>query len=172
MRLLGRDERLQEAIRRQLAGTARREPAARRRARQRPGEALAALSERRRKLLELHYKDQISGELFAEEEGRLADQIEAIRAEATDDRDKQATADDVSVRFEAVAAALRDLDIDRMWQEATETERRVLVDELVEEVAVFPDHLEVKVAGAPRINVRLDEVGLKVSENGGVGEGT
>ena len=172
MRLLGRDERLQEAIRRQLAGTARREPAARRRARQRPGEALAALSDRRRKLLELHYKDQISGELFAEEEGRLADQIEAIRAEAMDDREKQATADDVSVRFEAVAAALRDLDIDRMWQEATETERRVLVDELVEEVGVFPDHLEVKVAGAPRINVRLDEVGLKVSENGGVGEPT
>ena len=82
------------------------------------------------------------------------------------------TADDVSVRFEAVAAALRDLDIERMWQEATETERRVLVDELVEEVAVFPDHLEVKVAGAPRINVRLDEVGLKVSENGGVGDAT
>jgi len=164
MRLLGRDERLQEAIRRQLAGTARREPAASRRtARQRPGEALAALSERRRKLLELYYKDRISGELFAEEEGRLASQIEAFRAEATDDREKQATANDVSVRFEAVAAALRDLDVESVWQEANESERRVLVDELVEEVAVFPDHLEVKVVGAPRINVTLGEVGLKVS---------
>ena len=109
-------KRLQEAIRRQLAGTARREPAARRRARQRPGEALAALSDRRRKLLELHYNDQISGELFAEEEGRLATQIESIRTEAMDDREKQATADDVTVRFEAVAAALRDLDIERMWE--------------------------------------------------------
>ena len=32
--------------------------------------------------------------------------------------------------------------------------------ELVEEVALFPDHLEVAVAGAPRLNVTLDEVGV------------
>ncbi|GEM_PF-414298 len=174
MRLLGRDERLQEAIRRQLAGARRPEPRdeVRRRTRRRPAETMAALAERRRKLLELYYREQISAELFAEEEQRLAGQIEAVRSEATTRREAEGEADEVSVRFEAVAAALRDLDIDRVWQEASEAERRVLVEELVEEVAVFSDHLEVKVAGAPRIIVTLEEVGLKVSEIGGVGEGT
>jgi len=172
LRLLGRDERLQEAIRRQLAGGRRPEPTARRGSRRNPAEGLAALSERRRKLLELYYREQISAEFFGEEEGRLQSQIEAVRSEATAERNAGAEADEVSVHFEAVAAALRELDIDKVWQEASEAERRVLVDELVEEVAVFADHLEVKVAGAPRINVTLEEVGLKVSEIGGVGEGT
>jgi hypothetical protein len=35
--------------------------------------------------------------------------------------------------------------------EATESERRVLVEELVEKVAVFPDHLEATIAGAPTV---------------------
>jgi len=175
MRLLGRDERLQEAIRRQLAGVRRTEPSAGeagRRIRRRPAETLASLSERRRKLLELYYGDKITAELFAEEEQRLAGQIEAVRSEAMGERTAEVEADQVSVHFEQVAAALRDLDIDSMWSEATDDERRVLVDELVEEVTVFSDHLEVKVAGAPRMNVTLEEVGLKVSEIGGVGEGT
>lgn len=173
LRLLGGDERLQEAIRRQLArGTRRETPGeARRGPRRGPAGSLAALSERRRKLLELYYLGQISGELFAEEEQRLAMQIEGVRSEAATERKAETAMDVVSVRFEAVAAALRDLDIDRLWEEATEAERRVLVDEMVEEVVVFTDHLEVKVSGAPRINVTLQEVGLKVSEIGGVGEG-
>ncbi len=173
LRLLGGDERLQEAIRRQLSGAAGREAApSRRRARQHPGEALAALSERRRKLVELYYREQISAEGFAEEEQRLMDQIQAVRAGASEDRQRDSESVSLSVRFEAVAEALRNLDISNVWQQATEVERRVLVDEMVEEVVVFPDHLEVKVAGAPRINVTLEEVGLKVSGNGGVGEGT
>ena len=47
----------------------------------------------------------------------------------------------------------------------------MLVEELVEKVAVFPDHLEVTISGAPRLNVGLSEVGLggKQSENVGVG---
>jgi hypothetical protein len=47
----------------------------------------------------------------------------------------------------------------------------VLVEELVEKVAVFPDDLEVTITGAPRLNVGLAEVGLggKQSENVGVG---
>jgi len=172
MRLLGRDERLQEAVRRQLTGVRRTEPSpeAGRRTRRRPAETLAALSERRRKLLELYYGDKITAELFSEEEQRLAGQIEAFRSEATGERAAEVEADQLSVHFEQVAAALRDLDIDSMWSEATDDERRVLVDELVEEVTVFSDHLEVKVAGAPRINVTFEEVGLKVSEIGGVGE--
>jgi hypothetical protein len=44
-----------------------------------------------------------------------------------------------------------------------------IMDELVEDIAVHPDHLEVTIAWAPRIYVLLSEVGLKDSENGGVG---
>jgi len=69
------------------------------------------------------------------------------------------------VRFEEVAGALRDLDVEMVWSEATEAEKRVLVEELVEEVCVFPDHLEVVVAGAGRMNMTLEEVGLARSQS-------
>jgi hypothetical protein len=64
---------------------------------------------------------------------------------------------------------LTDLDIESVWRAAEIDERRVLVDELVEWVTVFPDHLEVNVTGAPTLNVLLSEVGLKESEIVGVG---
>jgi hypothetical protein len=47
-----------------------------------------------------------------------------------------------------------------------------LIEELLEWVTVFPDHLEVTVAGAPPLNVLFKEVGLKESENVSVGGGT
>jgi len=56
--------------------------------------------------------------------------------------------DELLRRFEEVAALLHDLDLGRAWDEATEPERRVLVEELVEKVAVFPDHLRRPNAGA------------------------
>lgn len=57
-----------------------------------------------------------------------------------------------------------------MWAKAEDEERRVLVEELVESITVYPDHLEVKVTGAPVLNVLYGEVGLKVPENVGVGD--
>jgi hypothetical protein len=42
------------------------------------------------------------------------------------------------------------------------------VNELVQGVTVFPDHLEASVAGLPALNVSLEEVGLKL-QIGGVG---
>lgn len=45
-----------------------------------------------------------------------------------------------------------------MWANAEDEERRVLVEELVESILVFPDHLEVKVTGAPPLNVLYGEV--------------
>ena len=45
-------------------------------------------------------------------------------------------------------------------EQLAENERRVLVEELVESVAMYPDHLEVTVSGAPRLNVTPEEVGL------------
>ena len=56
---------------------------------------------------------------------------------------------------------LRELNVDEIWAEATSKERRVLVEELLDVLAIFPDHLEVTVKGAPRLNVTLDEVGLR-----------
>jgi hypothetical protein len=114
LRLLGRDERLQEAIRRQLDGTRPLGPRDKtpRRGRRTRASNLAALTERRRKLLDLYYSDKISPEGFAEEDRRIAAQIEAVRVEAAEGERKEATTDEVSVQFESVAAALRDLDID------------------------------------------------------------
>jgi hypothetical protein len=72
---------------------------------------------------------------------------------------------------EDLRAAIR-RELERHRQPAPEAERRALVDELLESVMVLPDHLEVTVAGAPRLNVLLEEVGLKApkqSQIGGVG---
>jgi hypothetical protein len=52
------------------------------------------------------------------------------------------------------------MDIDALWHAATDTERRELVEELVQAVHAFPDYLEVEITGAPRLNVLLSEVGL------------
>ena len=68
-----------------------------------------------------------------------------------------------------MACILADLDMDAVWAEADERERRVFVESLLAWIKVFPDHLEVKVVGSPPINVLLSEVGLKVPENVGVG---
>jgi hypothetical protein len=62
--------------------------------------------------------------------------------------------------------------MDEVWAEADERERRIFVENFLEWIKVFPDHLEVKVVGSPTINVLMSEVGLKVPENVGVGEPT
>lgn len=172
LRLVATDEGLQTAIRRELEGARRRARQGRSRAAQVPAAALVALEERRRKLLELHYQSQISGELFAEEEARLTQQLAALREERCEAVREADEGDDLAQRFEEVLAVLADLDLDAVWEAATDQERRVLVDELVDHVAVFPDHLEVVVHGVPRLNVLLSEVGLAESQNNRVGGGT
>jgi hypothetical protein len=126
----------------------------------------------RRKLLDLYYQDKISAEAFAEEERRMADQIEAVRTEAVEDASQRAVRDDLALRFDQVVESLRNLDMSEVWAEATDDERRVLIEELVGGVSIFPDHLEVTISGAPALNVTLEEVGLKQSSVGGVGGGT
>jgi hypothetical protein len=54
---------------------------------------------------------------------------------------------------------------------ATDQERRVLIEELLEWVTVLPDQLEVTVTGAPPLAVSYGEVGLKESQIVGVGGG-
>ena len=71
-----------------------------------------------------------------------------------------------------IAAYLAEIDVDAIWDAATEDERRVLIDELLEGVEVHEDHLEVIVRGAPSLNVTLAEVGLgRQGENRVVSEG-
>ena len=130
------------------------------------------LAERRRKLLELHYRDQITAEFFAEEERRLGRLLDAAVADQDSTHRAEMLEDDVSQHFAELVKDLRTLDIDRVWAATTFAERRVLVEELVEAVSIFPDYLEVKVAGAPTLNVLLSEVGLKESASSGVGGGT
>ena len=173
MKLLRDDQDLQAAIRRNLAAGGRTEPArARRHRRTGPGETLGALSDKRRKLLELYYRDGISADLFTEEEARLCAAIEATRNEASNEQAQSRIQNELEARFDQVASLLQSLDIEAVWMAAEEQERRVLVEELVEAVGVFPDHLEVTVTGAPPLNVLYQEVGLKESGFVGVGGGT
>jgi site-specific DNA recombinase len=172
MHLLGEDVQLQESIRRQLEAV-RRQPG-----HGRPRTAPASvdepdkLHEQRKKLLRLHYEDRISAEQFGEEQARLTLLIASHQDETNRRIEEQLQADRVLERFEGVTSLLQGLDIDEFWGEATEVERRALVDELVEMVVVHPDHLEVAIAGAPKVNVLLNEVGLKDSGNARVGGGT
>ena len=134
--------------------------------------ALGTLSGERRKLLQLYYAGGISIEGFKEEEERLVVSIESARVQASEEQREEQTKNDLELRFEQVASILRELDIDTFWDAADNEERRVLIEELIEWVTVFPDHLEVKVSGAPALNVLLSEVGLKVPEIVGVGDPT
>lgn len=158
MRLLAEDEELQEAIRRQLAAGA---PTGVRREGRRGFLSAADVRQRRRQLLDLYYEGHISAEGFHEEEERLRWQAEAERAEERRQERARAEVEVLASRFEEAARVLSQLDIERLWAEATEEERRVLVEDLVDEVTILPDHLEVQIAGAPRLNVLLGEVGLR-----------
>ncbi|MCW2501711.1 MAG: recombinase family protein [Frankiales bacterium] len=171
MRLLGDDAALREAIRCEIGTGGAQGPKGRAtgRADARRDARVAELETKRRKLLELHYADKIGSDLYAEEELRLRQQIDLAKSEQIREQEALRQADDVVQRFEEVAALLAQLNVEAVWKEATQDERRVLVHELLEEVALFPDHLEVVVSGAPRLNVTLEEVGV---QNRGVRGGT
>jgi hypothetical protein len=81
-------------------------------------------------------------------------------------------ADDVAQHFDDVARMLATLDIEKTWTAATDVERRVLIDEFIEEITVLPDYLDVKVHGAPALHVLYQEVGMKDSGFDRVGGGT
>jgi len=130
---------------------------------------LKELSGQRRKLLELHYKGQISGEGFAEEERRLQAAIGAARDEVAEGTIEDVHNNELVVRFEQVSELLASINIEEVWRSAEKQERRVLIEELIEWVSVFPDHLEVTVNGAPPLHVLYQEVGLKQSDFVGVG---
>ena len=126
----------------------------------------------RRKLLRLYYADKVGADLFAEEEARLSAALREAQREVDDARVEVARGDDIAQHFEEVAQLLATLDVDRTWKAATGVERRVVIDEFIEEITVLPDYLDVKVHGAPAVHVLYQEVGLKESGLDRVGGGT
>jgi hypothetical protein len=126
----------------------------------------------RRKLLRLYYDDKIGADLFAEEEARLSVAIREAQRETEATQVEVARSDDIAQHFDDVARLLANLDVDKTWKAATEVERRVLIDEFIEEILVLPDYLDVTVHGAPALHVRYQEVGLKESGFDRVGGGT
>ena len=140
---MARDRALLEAIRRHLRRALEAADTSdidqRRRKRK-----LEELAERRRKLLELHYAGRVSAELFAEKESKITREIEALRQEQEQRIAEKGRLSEVAERFEEVARILREMDLDEIWREATDEERRVLVEELLDAVAIFPEHLEVR----------------------------
>ena len=86
--------------------------------------------------------------------------VEAEHAEATQAQDKQSILADA---FEQAIALLQDplFDLETIWDNASQKERRVLVEELIEAVTIYEDRLEVTVTGFPPLLVTLAEVGLR-----------
>jgi hypothetical protein len=121
---------------------------------------VADLQQKRRKLLDLHYADRIGADLFAEQEAEITLQLGRLQAELNETQRRLEERNEIAQAFEDVARHLADLDIDEIWHEADNRERWIIASDLLDEIAFFPDHLEVKVSGAPRMNVTLREVGL------------
>ena len=67
----------------------------------------------------------------------------------------------VLAQFDGVASMLQNVDIETIWNTATERERRKLVNELVEPVVIHADRLEVRLHETPAITVLFSEVGLR-----------
>jgi hypothetical protein len=151
LQFIGDDEQLQHAI--------RRSPLPQRSGR--PGRATSKAA-----------AAVIGADLFAEEEARLAGAVKAAQCES---EAAQAQADrsvDVARHFDDVAQMLAALDIQRTWAAANDAERRVLLDEFLEDITVLPDYMNVNVHGAPSIHVLYQEVGLKESGPDRVGGGS
>lgn len=163
------DESIRDAIRRHLGTLARTEPKAGRTSVPAAADRLTELREQRRKLLALHYDGHISGDQFGEEQARLTSEIQNLEAAEYEAATAKLRNDDLLDRFDDLAKLLDQIGIVELWANATETERRTLLDELIEHVTVLPDHLVVEAHGAPPLRVAFAEVGLKESGSGGVG---
>ncbi len=170
LRVVSEDLRLQDAIRAELRRTFDDNSETRAAGRRRS--ALVSLRAKQRKLLDLYYGDRIDPETFAAEDARIAAQIRQLEADEASCLVASGRRDALEARFEEVVGLLSSVDVEDLWQAGTLAERRVLIEDLVEAVSIFPDHLEVKVDGAPPLLVQLEEVGLTAGgTRSGVSEG-
>lgn len=166
------EEEVREAIRQHLEAGRRTARQGRSRPAPMASEQLAKLHDQRRKLLALHYEDKISADQFGEEQARLTLEIDNLEAEANQAVEAEMHSGDLADKFEQLIRLLDQIDVARLWRAANEGERRKLLDELLAQIQVHPDHLVVEVQGAPSLRVALSEVGLKVSDLSGVEGGT
>ncbi len=118
------------------------------------------LRSEQRKLLQLHYAGEISSALFADEERRLAAQIEVLVEADSAQAIEEQQALDLATEFDQVVDYLETVDIETLWGSASETERRTLLNELLDQIEVHEDQLVVKVHGAPPLNMTFEETGL------------
>jgi hypothetical protein len=168
LRLLATDQDLQDAIREVLnahrLAAAPKGPSA-------ASSTLASLTVKHRKLLDLYYADQIDGETFAVENERLTAQINTLLEEIERVEAERRKLDVEADQFEVVAELLASMDVDQLWSEATEAEKKTLVQDLADSICIYPDQLTVQVVGAPEIRVKLEEVGLRAGSRPVVSEG-
>jgi site-specific DNA recombinase len=134
LRILSADTALQSAIRKELNRHLR--PA--KRSGPNRQSALRTLEANQRKLLKLHYADKITQDTFAAEDRRLSAQIGTLRREEAQIEAECQERDQLAQRFEAVAALFATIDIDEVWETATDAEKRVLIEDLVDAVTIFP----------------------------------
>jgi DNA invertase Pin-like site-specific DNA recombinase len=157
LRVLADDFDLQAAIRTQLTTHVQprtpKGPSA--------GSVIASLKKKERKLLDLYYADKIDQDGFAQESTRLTTQRVTIQSEIDAAELAQRTSVQALNKFDQVSLLLSNLNVDAFWEEASPGERRILINDLVDSVNIFPDRLTVQVLGAPPILVTLQEVGLK-----------
>ena len=155
MQVLANDGQLYDAIRHELG----RQGTGTRWAKPMHAGAVAKLRQRHQKLLDLYYADKISPSMFADEERLLTKQIETHELQAAEAVEARQRQNILADHFERVL--LRERDIDRLWEAASDTEKRTLVNELIECVIVHPDRLQVAINRAPPLTVDFEEVGLR-----------
>ena len=138
--------------------------------------ALATLRRQRDRLLQAFLADSVTVKYFGEQERKLSAKIAALEADSAEALEHNRNTTALVDAFERAAALLRDpaFDFDAIWRNASDRERRVLVEELIEAVTIYADRLEVTAVGAPPLIVRPEEVGLRGGwyGNSGVGGGT
>jgi hypothetical protein len=105
--------------------------------------------------------DATNAEYFAREDTVLGARVAELRSAEAEDESVVQARGAMAQQFELLASRLAALDMDRLWDAATDAERRILVEDLIEAVVIYRDHLEVRVSGAPTLNVTLAEVGLR-----------
>ena len=121
---------------------------------------ISSLNLKERKLLDLYYADKIGQDAFAVESRRITTQRMTLQNEIAGSERRSRDVERAIDKFDHVSVLLAELDLESLWEKASATERRVLVEDLIDSVSFYPDRLTVQVAGAPPILVTLEEVRL------------
>ncbi|HEY5303024.1 MAG TPA: recombinase family protein [Acidimicrobiales bacterium] len=131
---------------------------------------LTATRASEQKLFDLYVKNQVNADFFAEKQAVLRAQMATLESQLNDLERQESVVSEAISRFDRLAGLLNDLDIDAIWAEANNAERKILVQDLVDEVRIYPDRITVQVAGAPPIIVMPEEVGLRPGSTSVVSE--